>query len=385
MEACLFIVLTCTPDAFAKKGTPFDTKDTTIFTELRRSILKECKKGDLKNFSALYSSALTKFNKSGDLEDKVLFYKMNAQILAIIDEYELSHQMATRAHRLARMLGQSDHELGKAEIWYAASCSGAGFLDSALLHCRKALKLVEGEQIRAIILRTQPLFQSTFEGLEVQLATTQEEKNRVEGQYKSISRAFVMTTSFLFLTLLSLTVISFYFNRKSQKARKEGELIKEKIDLMKIELDGLKAEALSRKRDLESFTAYLSILHNNDERVQQLLEMSLHSDEQKRRQYLRELSGTLKARKTIIKRHRVIFENIETISSDFYDRLKSKCPDLTASDMELCAYLRAGLGVNEIAELKFIESKSVYMNKYRLKKRLNLPADADITEFVHSL
>jgi len=67
---------------------------------------------------------------------------------------------------------------------------------------------------------------------------------------------------------------------------------------------------------------------------------------------------------------------------DFFKRLKQEFPDLTASDLRLCAYLRMNLATKEIAPLLNISIRGVEERRYRLRKRLNLSSDMNLNEMI---
>ena len=92
-----------------------------------------------------------------------------------------------------------------------------------------------------------------------------------------------------------------------------------------------------------------------------------------------------RSREQIVQRSDILFEHVEDISQAFYDRLKEKFPSLSPSEVELCAFIRAGLSNIEIAHIRNIQPKSVRMTKYRLKKKLAVAEEMDINEFVKSV
>jgi DNA-binding CsgD family transcriptional regulator len=77
------------------------------------------------------------------------------------------------------------------------------------------------------------------------------------------------------------------------------------------------------------------------------------------------------------------FEEIfNQLHDNFMQRLKSKFPELTPRDMRLCAYLRMNFNTKEIAPLLGISVRGVEDTRYRIRKKLQLPSDANITEFI---
>lgn len=78
-----------------------------------------------------------------------------------------------------------------------------------------------------------------------------------------------------------------------------------------------------------------------------------------------------------------MFEHLfDQAHENFFKRLKSDYPDLTSSDLRLCAYLRLNLSSKEIAPLLNISVRGVEEKRYRLRKRLGLSSDQGLTDFI---
>lgn len=78
-----------------------------------------------------------------------------------------------------------------------------------------------------------------------------------------------------------------------------------------------------------------------------------------------------------------VFEkHFESVHEEFLKRLKEKYPDLTPREMKLCAYLRLNISSKEIATLMNISTRGVEISRYRLRKKLNLDHDTNLTEFI---
>ena len=67
---------------------------------------------------------------------------------------------------------------------------------------------------------------------------------------------------------------------------------------------------------------------------------------------------------------------------DFLKKIKSIHPLLTPNDLKLCAYLRLNLSSKEIAPLLNISHRSVEVKRYRLRKKMNLPHEASLTNYI---
>ena len=70
---------------------------------------------------------------------------------------------------------------------------------------------------------------------------------------------------------------------------------------------------------------------------------------------------------------------------NFFKKLKSDYPALVPNDLKLCAYLRLNMSSKEIASLLNISTRGVEIRRYRLRKKLNLPTNKNLTEFLLEL
>jgi len=77
-------------------------------------------------------------------------------------------------------------------------------------------------------------------------------------------------------------------------------------------------------------------------------------------------------------------EHFDKANGDFVGRLKSEFPQLTPRDLRLCAYLKMNLSSKEIAPLLGISERSVEVHRYRMRKKMNLPSDRNLSEFMIS-
>ena len=75
-------------------------------------------------------------------------------------------------------------------------------------------------------------------------------------------------------------------------------------------------------------------------------------------------------------------EAFNNADKDFLNKIKSKHNELTPNDLKLCAYLRLNLSSKEIAPLLNISHKSVEVKRYRLRKKMNLPHNLNLTSYI---
>lgn len=75
-------------------------------------------------------------------------------------------------------------------------------------------------------------------------------------------------------------------------------------------------------------------------------------------------------------------ENFHEVHQEFFRRLLQQYPSLTTGDLRLAAYLRMSLSSKEIAPLLFISVRGVENKRYRLRKKLQLPNEENLSEYL---
>lgn len=75
-------------------------------------------------------------------------------------------------------------------------------------------------------------------------------------------------------------------------------------------------------------------------------------------------------------------EAFNNADKNFLKKIKLKHQELTPNDLRLCAYLRLNLSSKEIAPLLNISPRSVEVKRYRLRKKMELPHDANLTNYI---
>ena len=81
----------------------------------------------------------------------------------------------------------------------------------------------------------------------------------------------------------------------------------------------------------------------------------------------------------------VFTSNFNLVHKDFFTTLDERFAGLSRNEKVLCAYLKMNLSSKEIAALQNISLRGVEINRYRLRKKLNLDREINLTEFIQSI
>jgi DNA-binding CsgD family transcriptional regulator len=77
--------------------------------------------------------------------------------------------------------------------------------------------------------------------------------------------------------------------------------------------------------------------------------------------------------------------SFESINKNFYARLKQAYPDIRPNDLKISALIKMGLSIKEMADILNISADSVKTARYRLRKKLQLNTEDNLTDFILNL
>ncbi|MDF2187339.1 triple tyrosine motif-containing protein [Paraflavitalea sp. CAU 1676] len=74
--------------------------------------------------------------------------------------------------------------------------------------------------------------------------------------------------------------------------------------------------------------------------------------------------------------------HFDTVHTNYLRKLKEVCPEITASELKLAAYLRLSLSTKEIAQLMNISIRGVETSRYRLRKKLGIANEVNLYDYL---
>ena len=176
------------------------------------------------------------------------------------------------------------------------------------------------------------------------------------------------------------------FQLEKQRLDLENEKLKE-LEKQRIKSDNEKLhfEIINKSKELANST--MNIIQKNEiliEIKEELDEMKKELGSKFSEKHYSRLLHKIDSNMSSEENWRVFEDNFNEVHEDFLKRLKLQYPDLSPGDLKLAAYLRLNLSSKEISPLLFISVRSVENKRYRLRKKLNLSEDDNLTEFIIS-
>ena len=75
----------------------------------------------------------------------------------------------------------------------------------------------------------------------------------------------------------------------------------------------------------------------------------------------------------------------EKINSSFYEKLNKQYPTLTPNERKLCVFLKLNMSNNHISQITFQSEEALKKARLRLRKKLAIDRDVNLTAFIQSL
>lgn len=204
-----------------------------------------------------------------------------------------------------------------------------------------------------------------------------------EMQYRQEQRrklTWVVSVSSTLLLILLLIVIRLLY----KKAREERELRemdkKEFTHLMNNEKNIIE----TKNRELSSNVLMLMV---NNQSIQALSDFVTEEgangkiDKQVSKQLLSKIHDMLQIQNDW-EQFKLYFEQVHP---DFFKILVRMYPDLTDNELRLCAYCKMNISNKQIAQLLSVQPQTVTIARYRMRKKMNLPKDVSLNEFLRDL
>jgi DNA-binding CsgD family transcriptional regulator len=203
----------------------------------------------------------------------------------------------------------------------------------------------------------------------------QEEKN-----IASLTNYILWGTIF-FLILIATGIIVFL--RKINK--RDKLLMQTREQLLKVEEEQKKLKEMQMQNELEYKESQLTAMALQMMQKNELLQELKERIEQNKPGDDSQLNKIISKGLNHDKEWTDFNSYFESINKNFYSRLKSAYPEISPNDLRICALIKLNLSIKEMASILNISPDSVKTARYRLRKKLQLNSEDNLTDFILSL
>ncbi|TAJ14304.1 LuxR family transcriptional regulator [Marinilabiliaceae bacterium JC017] len=202
-----------------------------------------------------------------------------------------------------------------------------------------------------------------LEEKEKTIAVLNSENNQLKGRKSATFGGFI-------ILLLFITGLYLYQRRNADREASQHvsrlRTLEQELNFRKKEATSLALHLSKRNQSLRNLRSSLNQVKNGSGDGKQLNNViKSMGPELKRGGELSELTTML-----------------NNVHHEFFTKLSSNCPGLTENELKILGLIRMGLSTKEIASIKNTSPKAVEMSRYRVRKKLNLTKNSQLSEYL---
>ncbi|HMI03293.1 MAG TPA: triple tyrosine motif-containing protein [Pedobacter sp.] len=171
---------------------------------------------------------------------------------------------------------------------------------------------------------------------------------------------------------------------KEEFLKKEAEANEKQI--IRLQTEKLQVELAGKNRELAN--SAMSLVYKNEllqKLSQEILKIKDSSGHPLGEDQLRRIQKVIDEGMNDERDWNLFESSFNEAHESFFKKLKANHPDLVPNDLKLCAYLHMNMSSKEMASLLNISLRGVEIRRYRLRKKLDVPHDKNLVEFLMEL
>lgn len=327
-----------------------------------------------------YDRALTKMQVDAELnidhDPETWYNAMNAigECYYLMGQYENTIKTLLEISNIAP---QNPKNKLKTFMLLARAYENTGKPAQSLVYMKKYLALQE--EIRSTEIPDEAILRQLSDakvsGIQKDLEISKSKVNLIHSELllaRNEMRVYSVLTVFLIVIVVALIFGYKYRQKKNQK-----------IHALQTEL--ITAELKTKKHDLTNVVTNLTYVREFIDDTQKKLKKIQNETEGTAREDITGLIREFGSYKSADKTLTVLQSDIENVNQSFFKKLDEKFPALTQNEKELCGLLLLNLPSKDIAVIRNITPNAVKKARQRIRKKLPILEDQEISTFLESL
>ncbi len=212
----------------------------------------------------------------------------------------------------------------------------------------------------------------------------------IEPPFYASNLALILYVILVVIILFTLWFrIKRYIHKSKERIEHEQNILRQKEkekqeqEIIRLRNEKLEADLTFKSKELAGST--MSIIKKNEVLSEIKSELLLQKDKlgaQFPNKYYDKLIRLIEINLSSEDDWQIFQTNFDRIHENFFRHLKLTYPDLTPNDLKLCALLRLNMNTKDIANLMNITIRGVEVARYRLRKKLDLPSEKNLVDFM---
>ena len=204
---------------------------------------------------------------------------------------------------------------------------------------------------------------------------------------------FIMIVVFLLLVAVSFFLVKWYKRKKvmelinarymlEQSERLVAEL---KVKQQELELQTAQSDLITKRKEITAFAIFMQYRSELLDKIRDMIKEGYRMKEDKIVAHLKKINLFIAQYQSTDVDNSGVLMSVEERNQEFLERLTKKHPDLTDGQKDLSLQLCINLSTKEISLLTGRSPKTINMNRYRLRKSLNLSSNDSLSEYLQSI
>lgn len=208
------------------------------------------------------------------------------------------------------------------------------------------------------------------------------EIKRREAEEQKHNLIYLIIGGVLFFSLITAILLIGLQRNKINHARLEREHLELEGRHLTLEKEKLKAQLDFKNRELTTNVMYLLKKNELITNISEKLIKSKLDFKKENQRIIQEIINELKSSQD--SDTWAEFEaHFTQVHTDFYTKLNTEYPNLSANEKKLCAFLRLNMSTKDIAAITYQSVNSITVARSRLRKKLNIEGeDVNLTNFL---
>ena len=204
---------------------------------------------------------------------------------------------------------------------------------------------------------------------------------------------FAVLIVFISLVVFSIFLYKWYKRKKNMQLmvarynleQSEHELAELKVRQQELELKSVQNALENSRQEASSFAVFLHSRNETLDKIREMIKQGYKMDQQALLPHLKKVNAFISQYQSGDKANSTLLMNVEEKNQEFLQRLSERHPNLTQGEKYLATLLRVNLSTKEISMLTGNVPKTINMNRYRLRKSLNLSSEEDLTDYLQNI
>lgn len=179
-------------------------------------------------------------------------------------------------------------------------------------------------------------------------------------------------------------------NLQLYETRHELDVKQKEVDALKmreqqLELENTQNMLSISRQELTGFAAFLKSRKEMTEKIKEMLKEGYKMPKEDITSHLKKINAFISSYTGHDTSTQTIILKAEERNKSFMEKLLTLHPNLTKGEQNLALLIRGGMSSKEISILLGLESKTINMNRYRLRKALGISPETDLENYLASL